>query len=881
MLSDVLIRLRALFRRGEVESELDDEMRFHFDQLVEKFVQSGLPAAEARRSARLEFGGFEQVKEECREARGTYLLETLAQDIRYSLRILRKNPGFVITAVLILALAIGANTTFFSALYGLLFQSLPFAHSERLVSVWSMNSSPQLKRFPSVRSSAPDYCDWVRQNTTFQELGAMEDQGYNLTGTDEPLALSGWAVTANFFDVLGRPPALGRGFLPGEIGTAKSDVVVLSHSLWQRAFGGRPDILGRSITLDNRAYTVVGVAHPDAEFMQNFRVEFYVPLDLDPVQGRGGRSLWVIGRLKPDITAAQASAEMRTIAARLAERYPDTNRGWSVRLIPLREFLFGDLQRPVVVLYVAAALLILIACANLANLLMACGMARSPEMAIRSALGAGRLRLCRQMLTESLLLSLLGGALGLLLSWWGVDLMRGMISVFQRSTGIVGTAHITLSPWALALTMALSFATTLLFGLFPSWQASRTRPADGLSVGGHGAGEDRSRHRLSKLLVVGEIALSFVLLAGFYLLFRNLDHLTHTSLGYSSSQLMTLELSLPSTPEYHENWRRAAFCHNVLDRIQAIPGVLSAASVNQHPLSDGGNNPVPFEIAGRGMTALGDRPIAEARTISMNYFQTMSIPLLQGRAFTRVDKGVVIVDKEFARMYFPDENPLGREISPPGGMALRIVGVVGSIQPPKLADKLRSAHVYIPIDNFCLPDIALMVRTTGDPLALAAAMRQAVWAVNRNQPISSIQPMQNLVQDRLSMPRLITIITGLFAAAALVLTLLAIYGVMAYAVHRQTREVGIRMAFGAERSDILRMVLCEGMTMVGVGSVVGLVAALILCRVMSSVLYETSPADPAAYGVVMVLVAATGLLACYLPARRATKLDPMAALRCE
>lgn len=879
MVSDLLIRLRALFRRDAVESELDDEFRFHFDQQVEKFVQSGLSLAEARRRARLEFGGSDQIKEECREARGVRFLETLWQDLHYAVRMLRKNPGFAITAVLILALAIGANTTFFSALYGLLFQSLPFVHSERLVSVWSMSSSSQLKRFPFVRSSAPDYYDWVKQNTTFQELGAMEDQGYNLTGADEPLALSGWAVTANFFDVLGKPPAMGRGFLPGEIGPAKADVVVLSHSLWQRAFGGRPDILGRSVTLDKRAYTVVGVAHPDAEFIQNLRVEFYVPLD--PVQQRGARSLWVIGRLKPDITEAQALAEMRTIATRLAERYPDTNRDWSVRLIPLREFLFGDLQRPVVVLYVAAALLILIACANLANLLMARGMARSPEMALRSALGAGRLRLCRQMLTESLLLSLLGGALGLLLSWWGVDLMRGMISVFQKSSGIVGTAHITLSPWALAFTMALSFGTTLLFGLLPSWQASQTRPADALRAGGRSAGEDRSRHRLSRLLVVGEISLSFVLLAGFYLLFRSLDHLSHTSLGYSSSRLLTLELSLPSTPEYQESRSRAAFCHDVLDRMQAIPGVLSAASVNQHPLSGGGNNPVPFEIAGRGMTALGDRPIAEARTISMNYFQTMSIPLLEGRAFTRMDKSVVIVDQEFARRYFPDENPLGREISPPGGIALKIVGVVGTIQPPKLADKFLSAHVYIPIDNYCLPEITFMVRTTGDPLALAAAMRRAVWAVNRNQPISNIQPMQNLVQDRLSMPRLITIISGLFAAAALVLTLLGIYGVMAYAVHRQTREIGVRVAFGAERSDILRMVLRKGMAMVGIGSVVGLVAALILCRVMSSLLYETSPADPVAYGVVMVLVAVTGLLACYVPARRATKLDPMAALRCE
>jgi putative ABC transport system permease protein len=880
MLSDLLIRLRALFRRNAVESELDDELRFHFDQQVEKFVQSGMPVAEARRRARLEFGGSDQIKEECREARGVRFLETLWQDLHYGVRMLRKNPGFAITAVLILALAIGANTSFFSALYGLLFRSLPFAHPDRLMTVWSLSSSPQLKHFPFVNSSAPDYYDWAKQNTVFQGLAAMNYQNFNLTGAGEPLAVTGFAVTENFFDVLQKPPVVGRGFLPGEIGPGKADVVILSHSLWKRAFGGRPDILGRSVTLDHRVYTVVGVAPPDANFREDFRGEFYLPLDVDPVQKRGARSLEVIGRLKPGVTEAQALTEMRTIAARLAERYPDTNKDWSVRLIPLREHLFGDLRWPIGVLYAAAALLILIACANLANVLMVRGMARSSEMAIRSALGAGRLRLCRQMLTESLLLSLLGGALGILLSWWGVDLMRVMVSVLQRSSGITGTAHITLSPWSLAFTMALSFGATLLFGLFPSWQASQTRSADALRGAAHSVGEDRGRHRLSRFLVVGEISLSFVLLAGFFLMFRSLDHLSHTSLGYSSSQVLTLELSLPSTPEYQESRSRAAFCHYVLNRMQATPGVLSAASVNQHPLS-APHNLMPFEIAGRSITTPGDHPIAEPRTISTDYFRTMGISLLRGRDFTRTDTNGVIVDQELVRQYFPGENPIGRQISLPGGYVVKIVGVVGSIQPPKLTDKLPRPHMYLSIDAYCLPDITFMVRTRGDPMALAGAMRQAIWAVDRNLPIPNIQPMQNLVQDRLSMPRLIATISGLFAAAALVLTMLGVYGVMAYAVHRQTREIGVRTAFGAERSDILRMVLRKGMAMIGIGSAVGLVAALILCRVLSSLLYETSPADPVAYGVVIVVVAATGLLACYVPARRATKLDPMAALRCE
>ncbi len=815
-------------------------------------------------------------------ARATRLAEGTLCDLRFGTRVLRRAPGFTAVAVLILGLAIGANTTFFSALHGLLYQSLPFPHPERLVSVWSMSSNPQLEHFPFINSSAPDYYDWVRQNTTFQDLAAMNHKWLNLAGTGEPLAVTGLAVTANFFEMLEKPPVLGRSFLPAEIGPGKADVVVLSHSLWQRAFGGRPDILGRSVTLDNRAFTVVGVAHPEAAFRHDFPAEFYVPLDLDPVQGRGRRGLWVIGRLKPDVSEARALTEMKTIAARLTERYPDTNRNWSVKFIPLRELLFGDLQGPVVLLYSAAALVILIACANMASLLMARGLARSPEMALRAAVGAGRLRLCRQMLTESLLLSLLGAALGLLLSVWGVDLIRGLILTLQKSGRLAGTAHITLSPWVLAFTMALAFGTTLLFGLVPAWQASQTQPADALRGGGRGASEDRSSHRLSTLLVVGEISLSFVLVTGFYLLFKSLDHLSHASLGYSSAQLLTLELTLPSTPEYEDSRKRAAFSHDVIDRLQAIPGVLSAASINIHPLSSN-NVAMPFGVAGQGQPAPGEETSAEMRTISPDYFQTMGIPLRQGRFFARTDSGsrnVVIVDQELARRSFPGENPVGREIAL-SGRPLEIVGVVGNIQPPALADKLLRAHMYVPIDQYCFPEMTFTVRTAGDPLALATAMRQAVWTVNRTQPIAQIRPMQDLVRDRLSMPRLIATISGLSAASALALSILGVYGVVAYAVRRQTRELGVRMAFGAERADILRMVLRRGIALIGMGSLLGLVAALLLCRAMASLLYGVSPSDPATYGFAFVLVALTGLLACYMPARRAASVDPVAALRGE
>jgi putative ABC transport system permease protein len=809
-------------------------------------------------------------------------MRTLWQDIRYGLRMLVKNPGFAVTAVLILALAIGANTTLFSALHGLLFQSVPFSHPDRLMTVWSLSSNPQLKHFPFINVSAPDYYDWERQNTVFQDLAAMNHKWLNLTGTEEPLAVAGCAVTANYFDVFEKPPIAGRGFLPEEIGPHKANVVVLSHSLWGRAFGGRSDILGRTVTLDGQAYTVVGVAHPDMEFRQDLHVEFYVPFDLNPDQNRDQRRLWVIGRLKPDVTQAQAVAEMRTIASRLTDHYPGTNKNWTVKLIPLRELLFAEVRWSIVVLYAAAALVAVIACANMANLLVVRGLARSSEMAVRSALGAGRLRLFRQMLTESLLLSLLGGSLGLLGSWWGVDLMRGLVSGLQKAGGVTALAHITLSPWILLFTVALSFGTTLLFGLLPAWQISRARPADAMRSGSRCVGDGIGRRRLPNLLVIVEISLAFVLLTGFCLLFRSQRRLSHASLGYNPSQLLSLELTLPSTSDYEKSESRTAFSRAVLDRMQALPGVLGAASVNIHPLMFY-NLTSGFTIMGRGPLAPGEQTSAEYRAVSVDYFPTLGIPLRQGRLFTRADSGsrnVVIVDEEFVRRYFPGENPIGRQMVQ-SGRTCEIVGIVGSVQPPRVSDKMLRAHLYEPVDQYCPQQMTFVVRATGDAAVLATALRQAVWAVNRNQPILRIEPMRDIVRDRLSTPRLITTISGLFAVAALVLTLLGLYGVMAYAVHRRTREIGVRMAFGARQADILLTMLAKGMVPVGIGLFLGLAAALILCRAMSSLLYEISPADVVTYAVVIALVTVTGLLASYVPARRAAKVDPMVALRCE
>lgn len=806
---------------------------------------------------------------------------TLWQDLKFGLRILLKQPLFSLVAILTLAIGIGANTALFSALHGIMFRSLPFSHTKRIMMVWSVSSNPNLSHLGFFNPSAPDYYDWVEQNTVFEELAAMSHRSLNLTDRDEPLALTGWAITANFFDVFEKPPLLGRGFLPEEIGPDKAQVVILSHSLWKQAYEGRSDILGYKITLDNKVYSIIGVAHPDIEFRQDFRIQFYIPFDLHPQQHRSNRSQWVVGRLKPGVTKAQAAAEMSAIAARLEEQYPDSNTNWNVKFTSLQERMFGKTQETLVVLYTAAGLVLLIACANVANLLLAQAANRYGEMAVRSALGADRQRLFRQMLLEGTLLSLLAGTLGFLGAYWGMDLMRYMVSVLGQSDGIAGLARITMSPWILTFAIVLSLGTTILFGLLPAWHASHTNPANVLRGSARGASQGIAHRQLSSLFVVAEISLAFVLLTGACLLLKSLDRLYRTSPGFQTAQLLTVQITLSSTSEYQRSRDRATFCHNVLEQIVSIPGVLSAASINRHPLGD--NCSKGFTIAGSDTRAAGKRAHAEYRTVSAGYFSTMGIPILRGRYFTETDDGshkVMIVDEEFVRRYFPNQNPIGLQIGG-GRNPWEIIGVVGNIKSGRMTEIQRSPHMYEPIDQFCENNVTFMIKSVGEPIALVDAVRQAIWRVNSNQPIEHIQSMQDIINDSLSMRRLSTFILSLFAGTALILTLIGIYGVMAYSVNQRTREIGIRMAFGARGADVIKRIMLKGIVLTIVGLLTGLVVAFALCRAMSSLLYEVSTADLTTFTEVVTIVAMVALLACYIPARRAAKVDPMKALRYE
>jgi putative ABC transport system permease protein len=806
----------------------------------------------------------------------------LWNDIRYGLRMLAKNPGFTLCVVLILALGIAVNTALFSALHGILFGSLPFAHSERIMSVWSRSSSPHLSHFPFMNVSAPDYYDWAEQNTVFAELAAMDHRWLNLTGRDDPRALTGWAVTENFFDVFEKPPVMGRSFVPKEIGPGKAQVAILSHALWQQAFSGRLDIVGQQIMLDNHAYTVVGVAHPDMDFRQDFRVQIYVPLERARTDNRNQRALWVAGRLLPGVTPDQAAAELRTIAARLEVQHPDTNATWAARVIPMRELMFGQTENILLVLYGAAALVLLIACANTAGLWTTRAAARSREMAVRSALGAGRLRLCRAMLVESLLLSLAAGILGFLGAFCSLDLLNRGVATLNRSSGIAGVARISMSPGILAFALGLAVVACAGFGLLPAWFVSQTNPAEALRGSGRSATQGRHHRRLSSGLVIAEIATAFVLLMGACLLLRSLDHLYRTSPGFQPAHLLTLDVTLSAQADYKDSRGRAAFCQNVLTRMQAIPGVLATGSTSALPIA-GDNWANAFDVVGQSPSSSNQRPSAEYRTVSKDYFATMSIPLVEGRTFAETDGGthnVIVVDEELARRYFPGSSPLGREIYQQGRRC-EVIGVVGSIQSARMTDREHRPHMYEPLSQYCWTRATFVVKAAGDPVALTKSLRQSIWSVDRYLPVARVQTMQGVVRDSLSMPRLSAVVLGLFAGTALILTLIGIYGIITGTVSQRTREIGIRMTFGARPFDVIKFLMASGLVLIGLGLLAGLAGAVVLCRLLESQLYGISSADPVSYGSVIVFVVTVSLLACVIPALKAARVDPMVALRCE
>ncbi|MHB8640711.1 MAG: ADOP family duplicated permease [Candidatus Acidiferrales bacterium] len=884
MLSDLLIRLRALFRRSAVESELDDELRFHFEQQVEKLVQSGLPLPEARRRARLVIGGSDQIKEECREARGTHFIETLLQDMRFALRMLRKSPGFTAVAVLTIALGIGANTAIFSVVNTVLLGHLPYKDPDRLAMIWGTNAQRGVRKTPV---SPGDFVEWKQKNAAFQDIAASSDDEVTLTGAGAPQLLIGYDFAANYFSILGVSPELGRTFNSEEDRPGAPKVVVLSDKLWHHTFHADRQILGKSITLDGEPYSVIGVMPSDFDYPPGVQVWMPIALPASAASDYQRTYIRVMGRLKRGVSFARAEAQMTALARHVDAEHPATDAGNGITVTPLRRQLAGDIQTPLLVLLGAAGFVLLIACANVASLLLARATTRHKEIAIRAALGAGRGRLLRQFFTESLLLALVGGVLGIALAW---SCTNFLVSIFPNdiaNLSIPRVENIPINAPVLFFALAATIFTGLAFGVVPAMQSARAEAGDVLKESDRSATPSSRSARLRRVLVVAQIASSLVLLAGAGLLIESFERVAHANLGFQPDHVLGVEVFLASN-RYPRNQpdKKRAFVRDVLQRMKSLPGVRSAGAVSTLPLT-GFWGETNFLVEGQARPKLGETPDADNRFVTPGYFSTMRIPLLRGRSFTGVDRDgtlrVAIVDETLARRYLGGKDPVGKRLNlgtPEKPEWWQVVGEVGNVKAFGL-ERPGLPTLYRPFAQLPVGLIAFTIRTEGDPAALLKSAEQAVWDVDEDQPVFQALPMSALAAQSVALRRVSTLLLAGFAMLALALAAVGIYGVMAYSVAQRTHEIGVRMALGAQQDDVLKMVVGQGIKLILLGAGIGIVAALALTRLMAALLFGVTATDPATFLGVTILLVVVALLACYIPARRAMKVDPMSALRYE
>jgi putative ABC transport system permease protein len=871
-------RLLSYSRRERLERELEEEMRFHLELKTEDNLAAGMEPQDARYAAKRNFGNFTLLKEVSCEMWGFRSIDTLLQDLRYGLRMLIRSPGFTAVAVLSLALGIGANTAIFSLVEAVLLRPLPFPEPDRLVMVWEASSGNKSLR----GNPAPgNYSDWRTQNRVFEHVAAFSNTSFNLTGDGEPEKINGQAVTANFFALLGSKPVLGRTFLEEDDRPEAGKIVLLSYGLWQRRFGGDPNLLGRDILLNDQKFSVVGVIPADFQLL-GAEIGLWVPAAFSQhdLTDRGSHYLTVIARLKSGVTLQQAQADLETITDGIAQEFPrDASNLWAV-VLPLHEHLTGGLRLALIVLLSAVGCVLLIACANIANLLLARAAARHKEIAVRAALGAGRGRIARQLLTESVLLASLGGAIGLLFAFGSFAFLKQLIP-----ESIALSIRLGISAPVFGYALLLTLLTGVSFGVAPALQAAKLDLNEALKQGGGRTGVGASHRKLRSALVVAEVSLSLVLLVGAGLLIQTFVRLRNLDPGFSPENVLTMTTSL-SRNKYGELPKRDAFYRQVLERVTALPGVVSAAYTTAVPITmKGGAN--GFSIEGRAQQS-GQN--ANQRQISADYFRTLSIPLHKGRYFDEHDgpesPPVAIINETMARNFWLDEDALGKrfKLGPTDSTRawVTIVGITGDVK--QWLDAPVRAEMYFPyqqaVDFWAAPG-SLAIRTAGDPLNFVTAVRQAIWTVEPDQPISNIKTMDEILASEVAQRRLRMSLLATFAALALLLASLGIYGVLSYAVTQRTPEIGLRMALGAQPREVLWMIVGYGMRLAGLGIGIGLAASLVLTRMMSTLLFGVSETDPFTFSYVTLLLVSAALAACFVPARRASGVDPMVALRYE
>ena len=885
-MSTIGSRLRSWLRRSlgrpELESEMETEIRFHVDAYIEDLIAQGVPQAEAARQARIEFGAIENTKEECREATGVTLLENFLQDLRYGARSMVRSPGFTAVAVIALALGIGANAAIFSVVNAVLLRPLAYRDSDRLVTILHGGDDPV---------AVANYIDWRNQSQSFEAMAAADYWSANLTGLDHPDRLLGLKVTQNLLPMLGVQPFLGRLFVKGEDEVGAEHEVILSYNLWQRRFSGDPNILGKAMVLNGNSYVIVGVMPQGFRFAPFWatHAELWVPNAFgDRIHNRGGNSLRVFARLKGGVSLAQSRAEIASITARLQQQFPGTNG--NVVVMPLKEKVVGKIETPLLVLLGAVGFVLLIACANVAHMLLSRAAARQKEIAVRTALGARRFRVIRQLLTENLLLAVIGGGLGLLLAVWGI---RTLVALSPGD--IPRLDSVAIDTRVMLFLFGATLLTSVAFGLAPAMQASAVNLSDTLKEGGRGSSDGIRRNRLRSFLVATEFALALVLLIGAGLMIRSFYALRAVDPGFNPHDVVSMVVSVAGSNEARPG-RRETFYREVLEKVRALPGIEAAGGINHLPLI-GDMWGWPFVIEGRPTPRPGEFPTAVYRIAAPGYFDAMRLPLLQGRDIAASDDskapGVVVINEKAARAYWPNENPIGRHISftsdskPP--VWLTIIGVTkdaveGDWQREPYPEAYLAAFQnaeYLESPGTQFQYLTLVARARTDPGALASTIKDTVWSIDRNLPVSEVVTMDEVVDQANAEPRFEMLLLAVFAVVALVMAAVGIYGVMSYSISRRTHEIGIRVSLGATRGEILLLVLRQGMVLALTGAAVGIMGALLLGRLMAKLLYGVPATDPLAFAGVATLLLAVAVIASYLPARRAMRVDPIVALRYE